>query len=1113
LYKVSFFFVLFCFSIISCSNPEKQPDSDQVFTRLSAKETGLDFVNQLENSEDFDVFRYRNYYNGGGVAIGDINNDGLPDIYLTSNIGPNKLYLNQGSFKFKDITDEAGVAGTKPWSTGVSLADVNGDGLLDIYVCNSGSTDGKNMENELFINKGDGTFAESAAHYGLDDSGYSTHAVFFDYDGDGDLDCYLLNNSFRPISTLGYRNYRKYRDPQGGDKLLRNDKGKFVDVSEKAGIYGSVIGFGLGVSVGDVNNDNWPDIYVSNDFYERDYLYINQGNGTYRESLTDKMQHISMFSMGADLADLNNDGFPEIFTTDMLPEDDYRLKTLTSFETYDVQELRLKNDYFYQYMRNTLQLNNGDGSFSEVGYLANVAATDWSWGALAADLDNNRHKEIFVCNGIFKDVIDQDFVEFLGNDENMRAAIEGKKVDFKNFVDRMPSQKLSNYLFEQDSKFRYTNKNKEWGLDEPSFSNGAAYGDLDGDGFLDLVVNNVNQELFIYKNNSKRLTRHNYLALRFQGGAKNHFGVGAKVNLYIGDENITYENMPMRGFQSSMDYKMVLGLGEETKFDSLVVTWPDGKKQKIYELPINREYLLKYADARQYPSPKPQPVNVYLTATKVPGLNYKHTENPYNQFDRERLTYQMITSQGPALAVGDMDGNDLDDIYIGGAAGQKGAVFMQLANGAFEEIKVADFEQDAVSEDVDAAWVDVNQDGLMDLYVVSGSPEFSAIAPELHDRLYMNLGLGTDGRPRFKKAGNALPKISKAGSVVRVADINQDGFPDLFVGARAVSQQYGKPADQFIFINDGKGNFAEKTREIAPELQRLGMVTDAQWKDLNEDEVPDLVVIGDWMPITVFYSEGKKLKKAILPVENLAATNGWWNRIKIEDINGDNRPDFIVANTGLNSRLRASQEKPVSLYVHDFDNNGTVEQIHAYRKENKDFPLHTRHDIIKQMPVLKKKFLYFKDYADKSMEQVFDPQVLEKATVLRSHVGESAIFINQGEGKFHWKPLPVEAQFSVIYGLELVDINGDSITDILLGGNLYEVKPELGRYDGLQGLVLQGEGNGEFRALSKVKSGFYVPGESRHIQPIRLKSGKGVIVARNNDTLKIFKMVNYAQHI
>jgi enediyne biosynthesis protein E4 len=1103
LYIVASFLPIFLFS---CKISDKDnSQQDQIFTRLTAQETGIDFINKLEDSKDFDVFRYRNYYNGGGVAIGDINNDGLPDVYLTSNIGKNKLYLNQGNFKFKDITDGAGVAGNKPWSTGVAMADINGDGWLDIYVCNSGNIDGKDMENELFINNGDGTFTERAVEFGLDDSGFSTHAVFFDYDGDGDLDCYILNNSFRPISTLGYRNFRNHRDEKGGDKLMRNDNGKFVDVSEQAGIYGSVIGFGLGISVGDVNNDNLPDIFISNDFYERDYLYVNQGDGTFKEMLTEAMPHISMFSMGADLADLNNDGYPEVFTTDMLPEDDYRLKTLTSFETYDVHELRLKNDYYYQFMRNTLQLNNGDGKFTEIGYLANVAATDWSWGALAADFTNNRNKEIFVCNGIYKDVIDQDFVEYLGNDENMRAAIEGKEIDFQNFVNKMPSTKISNYLFTRENQYQYQNRSKEWGLAEPSFSNGAAYGDLDGDGFLDLIVNNVNQELFIYKNNSKRLTKNNFVGLRFEGTGKNPFGVGAKVNLYIDSEIITYENMPMRGFQSSMDYKMILGLGESTKFDSLIITWPDGKKEKIIELEINKEHLIKYKNAKEFPAAKTAHISLLLKAENLNGLNFLHKENEYNQFDKERLIYKMTTSQGPGLAVADITGNGLDDVYIGGARGQRGAIYIQSLNGQFEEIQVVDFEQDASSEDVDAIWVDVNNDGLKDLFVVSGSHEFAPFSPELKDRLYINLGKGKDGKPQFRRKTDALPEVFNIGSVVRAADINNDGFIDLFVGNRSLSQQFGKPADQQILINNGEGKFEDKTLEIAPELKRCGMVTDAAWFDVNEDGKLDLLLVGDWMPVTVFYFDGNKFKKQLLQVENIQSTGGWWTSIKVADINGDEKPDLILGNTGLNCRLRVSQELPFSLYVHDFDNNGTIEQIHAYAKGGKDYPLHTRHDMIKQMPVLKKKFLYFKDYADKSVDQVFDLQVLEKALVLKSHIGESSIFINKGKGNFEWNALPLEAQFSTVFGIEVADINGDGHQDILLGGNLYEVKPELGRYDGLSGLVLLGDGKGGFKAIKNDLSGFDVPGETRRIQRINLKGGKGFIVARNNESLKLFK--------
>ena len=616
----------------------------------AATKTGISFSNNLKVSEDFDVFRYRNFYNGGGVGIGDINNDSLPDIYFTSNMGDNKLFLNKGNWQFEDITEKAGVKGWKVWSTGVSMADVNADGWLDIYVCNSGDVKGGHRENELFINNHNGTFTDRAPEYGLDDPGFSTHAAFFDYDKDGDLDCYVLNNSFKPVSSLGYANLRDKRDFGGGDRLYQNVKGKFVDVSEKAGIFGSVIGFGLGITIGDVNNDNWPDMYISNDFYERDYLYINKKDGTFSEELEKRMAHLGMFSMGGDVGDINNDGYPDIFSTDMLPESDYRLKTMTAFETYDVYQLRLQNGYYHQFMRNMLQLNNEDGNFLEVGQLAGIDATDWSWGALIADFNNDCNKEIFVSNGINKDVTDQDFVEYLGSSEELKAVIEGKDVDYKKFVDRMASNKLNNYMYSRDHDLHFKNVSAEWGLDEPSFSNGSAYGDIDNDGDLDLVVNNVNQEAFVYRNFSQEMIKNNFVTLRFEGLGGNTMALGTTVRVFAGKQLMMSENMPIRGFQSSMDYKMVIGIGHAPVIDSIQIIWPDLQRETIKNVPVNSNLILKqnaHSNGKE-DHPRKNTGNASLLK-EIKTTTIEHKENQFNDFDRDRLLYHMLSTGVPHL--------------------------------------------------------------------------------------------------------------------------------------------------------------------------------------------------------------------------------------------------------------------------------------------------------------------------------------------------------------------------------------------------------------------------------------------------------------------------------
>jgi hypothetical protein len=1097
----------FLFVVVLITSCGKQEDvyhagPDAVFKRLDASETGIDFVNLVETTDELDVFRYRNFYNGGGVGIGDFNNDGLPEVFLISNVGPNKLFLNKGGWKFEDISASAGIQGTKAWSTGVSIVDVNGDGFLDIYVSNAGDVMHGNRENELFINQGNLTFLESAAQYGLADKGFGTHAAFFDYDKDGDLDCYVLNNSYKPVSSLGYRNLRKVRDPFGGHKLYRNDGDKFVDVSEAAGIFGSVIGFGLGVSVSDVNRDTWPDLYISNDFYERDYLYINKGDGSFEEMLESAMDHVSMFSMGGDIADLNNDGYPEIFSTDMLPEDKIRLKTLTAFETYDIYQLRTKNGYYHQFMRNMLHLNNRDGTFTEIGELAGVSATDWSWGALIADFNNDQNKEIFVSNGIYKDLINQDFVEYLGSSDQMRMAIEGREINFEEFTKKMPSQKLSNFLFEQTDHLKFTNVSEEWGLAEPGFSNGAAYGDLDNDGDLDLVVNNVNHEVFIYKNQTQELTDNNYLAFKFKGHGKNVFGLGATVHAYVDSSVISLDNMPTRGFQSSMDYKMIMGVGDLNKIDCVTVTWPDQRIQVLRDVQTNQLHTFSSEDAKVGAQQERSGEPLLRMVENSPII---HEENIYNDFARDRLQYHMLSTQGPAFAKGDVNNDGLDDLFVGASVGHTSMIYLQTSGGKFIPLDPELFETDSTSEDVAAIFFDADGDSDLDLYVATGGSEHLEKSPAQIDRFYINEGV-RNGKPAFEKMQDALPSRHQSGSCVRVADIDNDGDLDLFVGTRSIPSAYGMPADQVILINNGNGKFSDATGTIAPALLKFGMVTDAAWFDYDQNGFPDLMVVGEWMPVTIFSNDGKKLSR-VEGLRGLSKSDGWWNTIKAADIDQDGDTDFVLGNLGLNSLFRPSAEEPMVLYVNDFDKNGSVEPIFAFTRGDKEYPYALRQDIIQQISVLKKEFVFYKDYADKQVQQIFETSSLAEAHQLRFYEPYTSILINDGAKGFRLQHLPVEAQFAPVYGVEIFDVDGDNLEDIILGGNLFAVKPQVGRYDAMKGLVLQNQGNGNFKPLPAQESGLKIGGEIRHISVVRRSDQKTLIFVRNNDSAKFYRMV------
>ena len=1083
-------------SIASCHNNENAQAKDALFQLMPSSQTGVNFANHVLATNEFNIFKYRNFYNGGGVAIGDVNNDGKPDIFFTSNQQTNKLYINKGNWNFVDVTDQADLQSKHQWHTGVTMADVNGDGWLDIYVCNSGDLPGDDRSNELYINQKNGSFKEQAHEYGLDDKGLSTQAVFFDFDNDGDLDCFVLNNSYRPSENFGYdRNIRNTRDLKGGHRLYKNDNGHFTDISEKAGIYGSEIGFGQGITVGDVNNDGWEDMYVSNDFFEKDYLYINEQNGTFKEIINDAMGHISQTSMGSDIADINNDGRLDIFTTDMLPETDFRLKTTTKFDDYDVQNAKLKNDFHHQFTGNCLQLNNGDGTFSEIAQLAGISATDWSWGAVCFDFDNDGWKDIFVSSGISKDLTNQDFLEFFASEEVLNQG----GYDYTTMLDKMPSTPISDYGFLNQQNLQFNNATFRLGLQRTGFSNGAAYGDLDGDGDLDLVVNNENEEAFVYRNMSTEKSTNHYLKINLQGNTANTFGLGTRVTLYTKEGIQTLEQMPVRGFQSSMEPILNFGTGKTTVIDSLIVRWPGLKEQVLKNIRTDTTLVIKQANANRLFVPiLQQNTALYKNSTtSILSGDLLHKENSFSDFDAERLIPKMISTEGPKIATGDINGDGLEDFFIGSASGDTAKLFLQQPNGHFAQKVQSAFIKDKNIENTGAVFFDADKDGDLDLVVAAGGNEPQQSNTNKFTLLYLN-----DGKGNFSRTNKIWPQISINASCVRVADFDGDGDEDIFIGGRSVPGSYGVIPQSFLLQNDGHGNFVDITTSVAPGLLKVGMVTDAQWADLDGNGIKELVLVGDWMPVTLFaYQNGQLIKKSEIP-----NSNGWWNCITIADINGDGLADIVAGNNGLNTRIKADKDHPARLYVSDFDKNGQTECIPVYYKtDGKAYPYYLRGDMVEQMPSLKKKLLRFDNYAGKTMEEIFSADELKDAAILKVNQTQSCIFFNQGKGVFTMKPLPLQAQFSPIFGILVTDLNADGYKDIFLGGNFYGLKPETGRFDASYGVSLFGNGQHNFKYSSPAETGLFVRGEVRDIREIKTGKSTVILVARNNETIQIFK--------
>ena len=1091
--KSRFFYLLISVSVVVHEAAAQQPT---LFESLSPQKTGVTFKNILEETPKSNVLTYEYFYNGGGVSVGDINNDGLDDIYFTGNMRPNALYLNLGNLKFKEIAATAGVDCKGGWKTGVTMADVNGDGNLDIYVCYSGKGDPEKRRNKLFINNGNLTFSDKSKETGLDDPGHTTHASFFDFDKDGDLDMYLLNHNVVVIREFEYAKVRETRHPYAGDKFFRNDNGRFVDISEAAGIKGSPLGFGLGITVADINKDGWPDMYVSNDYVEPDYIYINNHDGTFTDKMTEYVQHLSYFSMGCDVSDFNNDGWPDIFTVDMLPEDNQRQKLLYGPENYEHYALMVLNGFYFQNMRNMLHLNNGNGTYSEIGQYSGISKTDWSWAPLFADYDNDGWKDLFITNGYYRDYTNRDFLKYKG-DYYFQKSKAKEKADTFHLVSSMTSTPVHDYMYRNNGDLTFTDESEAWGFKANNFSNGAAYADLDNDGDLDIVVNHQNAVASVFRNNTReRFPDKNFLQLTLTGSGKNTNAIGAKIQIYTNKKVQYYEHISTRGFQSSVSNRIHIGLEKNQSVDSVLISWPTGKVSTLKNVKANQH--LKLAENEGEDKSIPATAEQSTLFSRVdPLLDYTHVEEGYNDFKRQPLLLTMLTTCGPIMATADVNNDGKTDVFVGGAQGNPGKIFLQNSSGTFNE-SVTNFNKDFT--DADALFVDIDGDTDLDLYVVSGGyNEYAENDKALQDRIYLN-----DGKGKFNLATENLPNINGSKSCITAKDFDHDGDLDLFIGGRVIPGKYPVTPESFVLRNNS-GRFENITSSIAPALQRIGMVTDAKWLDVNSDRWEDLVVMGEFMAIEVFLNEsGKKLERA---TERFFATplSGLWSRMIIHDFDKDGDEDIIAGNLGLNTQLRASAKEPISLVFKDFDNNGSVDPILTHYIQGKPYPFPSRDELLDQMYSMRSKYTNYASYADAQLNNVFSSNDLKEASELKVTTLETTYLENTGKG-FIRHDLPAEAQFAPVYAITLLDHNKDGKTDLLIGGNQSSIRIRMGVIDANFGQLFEGNGKGGFTYVPQTRSGLKITGDIKSLQVIDVKGVKYVMAGINNFGVETYKL-------